>query len=76
MSRVATGCGSSVVKERMLTSPTLWGSGEGLLPLRKNRPSVAPVEGKDKAHPALTTLLLGFDSQLVLGSPRVDVQQN
>ena len=53
------------------------GARGGLLPHRKKRPSGALliVEGDDRGDPALSKWSLGFNSRLVLGSPRGEVQQ-
>ena len=63
----------SVIK----TPGTPWGSGEGLLPLRKNRRSVALADHRRQGlgEPSTDQVFFGFDSRLVLGSPRVSVQQ-
>ena len=59
-----------------ITPPTPWGAGERLLPLRKNRPSVALTDHRRRwqGGPALSKWSFGFDSQLILGSTRVKVQ--
>ena len=56
---------------------TLWGSGLGVLPIGKNRPSVASADCRrcNRGQRARSKWSLGFDSWLVLGSPRVKVQQ-